>query len=154
MKLYRPLGISSALLAIIADRLSKLWALQHATSPRFYTSWCTFVIAHNPGIAWSIGEAHTATGNIALVAIVGTITALCSIWFMYAWLHNKPYTIALGLLMGGAVSNFYDRCIYGAVIDFIWLHYATFSWPIFNIADCCICLGGCLWWLSAIQEHA
>ena len=41
------------------------------------------------------------------------------------------------LIFSGALSNLFDRLIYGCVIDFIDLGF----WPVFNLADVLICLG-------------
>jgi len=162
MKQYRTIGITSLLSTISIDRLSKLWALQHAQrvlcgAPPFNDSWCSFILTHNTGIAWSIGEHSSHTGNLILMSLVGLVTMLCVGFFIHACIQNRPAAFALGLISGGAISNLYDRYIYGAVIDFIWLHrsfsWGSFSWPLFNLADCCICLGGAIWWLSAIQEE-
>lgn len=54
---------------------------------------------------------------------------------------------ALSLILGGALGNVLDRIMYGAVVDFIDLHYANWHWPAFNIADSAICIGaGLLIW--------
>ena len=45
------------------------------------------------------------------------------------------------MVIAGAVSNFFDRIYYGAVIDFIDFHYGAWHWPTFNIADMCIVMG-------------
>ena len=61
----------------------------------------------------------------------------------YAFLRarqNKSITWEL-LVLGGAVSNMVDRIVWGAVLDFIELYVATFSWPIFNVADAFIVIG-------------
>ena len=49
--------------------------------------------------------------------------------------------ILFSLVLGGALGNFYDRLIYFAVPDFIDIHYQSFHWFTFNIADIFITLG-------------
>ena len=49
--------------------------------------------------------------------------------------------IAFSFVIGGAIGNLYDRILYGYVIDFIEIHYDSFYWPIFNIADIAISIG-------------
>ncbi len=56
---------------------------------------------------------------------------------------NHPFVLALGLIMGGAAGNLYDRCVHGYVRDFIdvtipVIHY---RWPVFNVADAGITIG-------------
>ena len=46
-----------------------------------------------------------------------------------------------GLLCGGIVGNFLDRLAHGHVIDFIDLHFGTYTYPTFNVADSAICIG-------------
>ena len=45
------------------------------------------------------------------------------------------------MILGGAISNFYDRIKFSAVPDFIDFHIGNFHWFIFNIADIFITLG-------------
>ena len=48
---------------------------------------------------------------------------------------------SLMLILGGALGNFYDRIVYGAVPDYIDFHVNGFHWFIFNIADIFISIG-------------
>ena len=54
-------------------------------------------------------------------------------------------TVALGLIIGGAIGNAIDRLAYGAVVDFALLHLRigenTYSWYVFNLADVAIVAG-------------
>jgi signal peptidase II len=52
----------------------------------------------------------------------------------------------MGLVLGGAVGNAYDRVVSGSVTDFIDLRF----WPVFNLADSCIVVGALIliWRLS------
>ena len=58
--------------------------------------------------------------------------------------NDKLLCVALSLILGGALGNVLDRLMYGAVVDFIDLHYANWHWPAFNIADSAICIGAAL----------
>src|SRR3546814_2216781 len=51
---------------------------------------------------------------------------------------NPVLGAGLGLVIGGAVGNAIDRALYGAVVDFIDVHWGTLHWPAFNIADAAI----------------
>ena len=53
-------------------------------------------------------------------------------------------SLALTLILGGALGNVIDRLRFGAVIDFIQWHAAGFYWPAFNIADSAISVGAVL----------
>ncbi len=55
-----------------------------------------------------------------------------------------PTSIALALILSGALGNLYDRVRYHFVIDFIEVHICHYHWPDFNVADSCIVIGACL----------
>ena len=61
--------------------------------------------------------------------------------------------IALGLVLGGAISNLIDRLTFHAVFDFLDIH----RWPVFNVADIAITIGGGLlfiYWLRVPRNAA
>jgi signal peptidase II len=66
---------------------------------------------------------------------------------LVVFLLTRPYyqtllaQTALALILGGAIGNVIDRCIYGAVVDFLDFHIGTSHWPAFNVADSAICIG-------------
>ena len=57
---------------------------------------------------------------------------------------QKLLSLALALIMGGALGNVIDRIRFGAVVDFVQWHAAGFYWPAFNIADSAITIGAVL----------
>ncbi|EAB6717917.1 hypothetical protein BZU93_26605 [Salmonella enterica subsp. enterica] len=61
------------------------------------------------------------------------------VWMLYAKTHVQ--TMAIGLIVGGAVGNIFDRMRQGAVTDFIDLHLGSWHWPTFNGADIAIVVG-------------
>ena len=69
------------------------------------------------------------------------LTAVAVIWmlvfFARAGARHPVLPVALGLLIGGSVSNLLDRVRLGHVTDFLDLRY----WPAFNLADMCIVVG-------------
>ena len=73
-------------------------------------------------------------GAIALVIIA------LIIFTVYAWKRHEP-VIGYLLILAGAFSNYFDRMMYGGVIDFIVLSVFGWSWPAFNIADAVILIG-------------
>ena len=63
---------------------------------------------------------------------------------MWIWLAKvaRPVTAAgIGLILGGALANAFDRAVYGAVADFFSFHVGNFNWYIFNLADVAIVAG-------------
>jgi len=53
-------------------------------------------------------------------------------------------SLALTLVLGGAIGNVIDRLYLGKVVDFIQWHVAGYYWPAFNLADSAITLGAIL----------
>ena len=54
---------------------------------------------------------------------------------------NIWQTIAFSAILGGGISNIYDRLLYGGVIDFMNMGFGSLRTGIFNIADICIMIG-------------
>lgn len=67
------------------------------------------------------------------------------VWIFYksnkAGKASKISTIGLGIILGGASGNLWDRVFYHSVRDFIDIHLGRYHWPTFNIADLLICFG-------------
>ena len=101
----------------------------------------------NSGAAFSIGETYTIIFTAIAVGVIVVILRLARSLF------SLPWAIALGLLLGGAFGNLTDRIarapgfLRGWVVDFIQLPH----WPIFNLADSAICVGGALMVLLAFR---
>ena len=62
------------------------------------------------------------------------------------------YGLVYALILGGAIGNFIDRVVYGYVVDFVYVHYGWFNFPVFNVADSAISLGATGWILLLINE--
>ncbi len=58
-----------------------------------------------------------------------------------------------GLILGGALGNLVDRLHHGYVVDFILVHYETYYFPAFNVADSSLFCGAALWILLMIAEY-
>jgi signal peptidase II len=59
-------------------------------------------------------------------------------------------TVALALILGGALGNAWDRMRFGYVIDFLEVHIIHYHWPDFNVADSAIVVGGILLFFDAL----
>ena len=77
--------------------------------------------------------------NQTLFLIVASIIAIGFLVYFYrAYALPRPILrLAIGLQLGGAFGNLFDRVAFGSVTDFIDVGW----WPIFNIADSSICVG-------------
>lgn len=54
---------------------------------------------------------------------------------------SRWYGTALGLILGGAIGNFIDRMLEGAVVDFVDIYIFNYNYPIFNVADMSLVAG-------------
>jgi signal peptidase II len=59
---------------------------------------------------------------------------------------------ALGGILGGAAGNLICRLRYGEVVDFAHLHYRSFDWPMFNVADSAITVGVAIVLLHSLRS--
>jgi signal peptidase II len=99
------------------------------------------VHARNPGAAFSfLAEAPAWFRGPFFVFI--SITAIVVLLYVIARLplEERLMRIALGGVLGGALGNLLDRLMYGEVTDFVDLHWRSYHWPAFNVADSSITL--------------
>lgn len=126
-----------------ADQVTKTWALHHTVTPRHVLGPLWLTLELNSGAAFSIGRGVTPVVEAAVVVIlVGVLAASRRAIGRAAPLD----AVAVGLLLGGALSNLGDRLLrhhHGAVID--WIDALQIGnhryWPVFNLADACIVVG-------------
>lgn len=97
-----------------------------------------FVMVENQGVSFGMFNQIPYAAQFLSGIAIG-ITVILLVWM---WQAQKLYlTLALSLVIGGAVGNIIDRVRYGAVFDFIDVYISTAHWPAFNIADSAILLG-------------
>ncbi len=136
----RRLLLAGAVAAVVVavDQASKTWAVDRLSRGTIHVVWkLDFQLAYNSGAAFSFAQGWAPVlGGVAVVAVIVMLGAVRRV-------QSTALTVALGLVVGGAVGNLADRVLrsnHGAVIDFIALHF----WPTFNVADSCIVVGGIL----------
>lgn len=134
------LGLSSLLL--ILDQLTKIIAknslFEGVSQP--VTSFLNWTLVYNSGAAFSF-LAQAGGWQRWFFTGVGIIAALIMIWLIRKNSHQTIFSLALSLVLSGAIGNVIDRIIYGAVVDFVDVHYMGWHWPAFNIADSTITIG-------------
>lgn len=98
-----------------------------------------YVLVWNRGVSYGL---LTGLPQQLIYLIIGAAAAFLAVW----WLRATSFLTLLGLsfCLFGAASNFIDRMIYGAVADFFHLHWGSWSFFVFNIADASITLGAIL----------
>ena len=140
-----------ALALLIADQLTKVWVIQNFSLgesiellPVF-----NFTYARNYGAAFSfLGDAGGwQRWLFTLIAVL--VSVVLSVWLSRLKPAQWKLSLALVLIVAGAIGNLIDRSLYGYVVDFLHVYYQQWHYPIFNIADCAITIGaGLLIWDS------
>lgn len=140
----RTLGFGMAALTFVADQASK-WAMLDPLHLREVGQivLCRFfnlTFTENIGVSLGLLSASTDLQRWGLVGL----TALIAL-FVLAWMLREARggeTLALGLVLGGALGNIADRSRLGYVVDFLDLHFGDFRpFMVFNLADTAITLG-------------
>jgi signal peptidase II len=134
------LSLLVAAVVVGLDQLSKHWAVSQLNDGHtVHVLWTLqFNLAFNSGMAFGSGQGlGPFIGVIAVVVVVFLLLSLRQA-------SGKLSVVAIGLIVGGAMGNIVDRLfredawLHGRVVDFI-----DFQWfPIFNIADMCVNVGG------------
>lgn len=151
---FRALGTVIALAVLLLDQASKQWLLRGfdlaERQPVRLAPVLDIVLAWNRGISYSLFTTDSRYGPWVLLAVTLAVTVLLVLWL---WRATATVTaVALGMLIGGALGNAYDRFAYGAVVDFVYFHVGGFSWYIFNGADCAIVVGVVLLLWEAMRK--
>jgi signal peptidase II len=142
-----------ALGVLIADQITKWWAQMSLPMAQAIkvTDFLNWFLIYNPGAAFSF--LSRADGwQRWLFTVIGIVAAVVIIWLLQKNTHDRPFCLALSLILGGAIGNVLDRLLYGAVVDFIDVHYDGWHWPAFNIADSAISIGATLIVINEIRR--
>jgi signal peptidase II len=149
-------------LVFVADRLTKTWVARHIALggaipviPRVLriTHWT------NDGAAFSL-FADSASPHLVRIGLIAfTLLASLVVFIALIRLGSRVTltTIALALILGGALGNVHDRIAYGSVVDFIEVHiniyHWHYHWPDFNVADSSVVIGACLLFLDSLRPR-
>lgn len=138
------IGLVCAVVVIVLDQLTKF--LVYGTISRSVIGnllW--FESTLNTGVAFSMFE-----GNSLLFFIIAMLASVVLVYLICSkkWLSGNVEKIAIGLILGGTISNAIDRLIFKGVRDFIYLKFINFA--IFNLADFAITIGAILFCVSII----
>ncbi len=140
-------GIIAAIVTLLLDQASKFWLLRvfdiaHRGAVKI-TPFFDLVLAWNIGISFGWFQSDSPAAQIALMAVKAVAVVVLAIWMARS--RSLLATVALGLIIGGAIGNAIDRFVYGAVVDFALFHIEvsghTFNWYVFNLADVAIVAG-------------
>jgi len=147
-------GLLIALVVIILDQLSKLWAssvLGYAQPVPVFPGF-NLTLMHNSGAAFSfLGDAGGWQRWLFLALALG-VSGWLALWLRKLGEGERWMGLALALLIGGALGNAIDRVYLGYVIDFIDWYCCGYHWPAFNIADSAISVGAVLLFILMLRE--
>ena len=131
---------------IVADQLTKSWALQHTYPPRHVFASLWLELTFNTGAAFGLGKGVTPVVEAGVILLVAGLLVGARRTVRRGSLSEA---LAIGLLVGGALSNLADRLVRhipghpGAVVD--WIEVAQVGghqyWPVFNVADASVVVG-------------
>ena len=151
----RPILFLISALVIALDRLTKLWIVHHI-APGFSIKIIpgVFRLTHvlNTGAAFSMMEDWRA--DYVRIGLISFSAVAAILVFALMWRAGRTITltsVALALILGGALGNLYDRVVLHHVVDFLAVNIYHYRWPDFNMADSCIVIGACLLLLEILK---
>jgi signal peptidase II len=150
------IGLAIATLVIALDQWSKQMVLarwpQSHDVPIPMVPTLDLALNWNRGVSFSIGNNLGDADRFIFVALSLVVSAGLLVWLARG---VKPVVLAgLGLVIGGALGNCWDRIRFGAVEDFIYFHVGAFHWPVFNLADSAICVGAGLMIFDSLFDRS
>jgi signal peptidase II len=151
MALIKWLALSAAV--IILDQLSKQWISNHFVygESRAVTDFFNLVLAHNQGAAFSM--LNDAGGwQRWFFSAIAVIASAWIVWLLRRHQQQKLFSLALALILGGALGNLIDRISFGYVVDFLDFYWNAQHFPAFNIADSAITCGAALMLLDSFMH--
>ena len=144
----RTLGLVVAFGVLVLDQVAK-WIVVHPLQLEARSlggegipllPFFRFIFTQNRGVSMGFLTASSETTRWLLVALTAAISA-----FVFAWLwreKRRDDSIALALVLGGALGNILDRVRLGYVVDFADLHFGDIHpFLVFNVGDAAITIG-------------
>jgi signal peptidase II len=144
---WRRFGTMLGLVALpvfLLDQLTKLYIVRHFKlfeQIDLVPHWLAITYTLNSGAAFSLFA--TLPPAVRGLMLDGLAAAAVVVLGVLLARGTRPPVVstAYALVMGGAAGNLLDRAVRGRVVDFIYVHYYSWSYPVFNIADSAITIG-------------
>ena len=134
-----------AAIIVVADQVSKAAALAHLVPGHplvLSDDWLSLTLVMNPGLAFGLlGTLEPAWRWVVAALSIIALLVLARVALRVLPTGGLAEVIAIGLIFGGAVGNLIDRARFGAVVDFVDVHWHSWHWPAFNVADSAITVG-------------
>ena len=132
-----------ALAVILLDQFTKGLAsggLQYGQPVEVFF-WFNLTLQHNTGAAFSFLSDAGGWQRYFFSGAAIVISTVLAVWLYLMPRGQWLLAVSLGLILGGALGNLWDRLVLGYVVDFISWHYNNYYFPAFNIADSAITVG-------------
>ena len=141
--LWVPLTFVTAPIVAL-DQWSKLYVRSHFhldQSHPIVPNWLDLTYTLNPGAAFSLFATMPPGFRSVFFIALSCVATVVLIALMARRTTTMLSSIAFALVLAGTIGNLIDRVARGLVIDFIYFHHASFSYPVFNVADSAITIG-------------
>jgi signal peptidase II len=132
-----------AVVVILLDQYTKALAsagLDYGRPVQVF-SWFNLTLQHNTGAAFSFLSDAGGWQRYFFSAVAVVISAVLAVWLFRLERGQWLLALSLGLILGGALGNLWDRLMLGYVVDFVSVHNGGRYLPAFNIADSAISVG-------------
>jgi signal peptidase II len=153
----RPILLFLSALIVALDRATKTWIVRHIVpGSAIPVIPHVFRLTHvlNTGAAFSLLE--NLPPNAVRIGLIAFSVLAALIVFAMLWRTGRNLSItsvALALILGGALANLYDRIVFHHVVDFLEVTIVHYHWPDFNVADSAIVTGACLLLLEILRPQ-
>lgn len=138
------LPLTAALLVTAADQATKFWIVRefrlHESRP-VIAGWFDLVHVRNTGVAFSLLSSLDPRWFNPILIVATALAAVAVLAYIYYLPQRGPAPFGLGLILGGAIGNLFDRARLGYVVDFLDVYWRDYHWPAFNVADIGITAG-------------
>ncbi|MBI1964754.1 MAG: lipoprotein signal peptidase [Betaproteobacteria bacterium] len=146
--------LSLSALIVAVDQMTKYAVVQGLAAGKAVavTPFLNLVLVYNPGAAFSFLSDAAGWQRWMFIAIAIAASAWI-VWLLNRYPRQTLFSLALALVLAGAVGNVVDRVLFGAVVDFLDVHAFGWHWPAFNVADSAITCGAALLVWDALQPQ-
>ena len=139
---------------VILDRATKI-GITSTFAPgeaRDLLPFLKIVLVYNSGAAFSLladasGWQRWFFTGVAVAISIGIV------WMLRHGRNDRLASLALALVLGGALGNLWDRLAVGRVVDFVVAHAGVHAFPAFNVADSAITIGVALLILDGLRAR-
>ncbi len=130
-------------LVVLLDQLTKVWV--DATLALYeripITSFFNITKAYNSGAAFSFLAQAGGWQRWFLTAVSTVVSVVLVVWLWRTPARQRWLSLAIALVLGGALGNLIDRVLHGHVVDSIQIYWREWHFPTFNVADIAITCG-------------